>query len=85
MVVHIPEEAKFEKLDLERTLRLLVAGGAELSGSVNANFATFLNHKEATHVLVPVGYNRKSDRIPITPEMVYQSVNSGKLISEAVL
>ncbi|KAF6774441.1 hypothetical protein AHF37_06345 [Paragonimus kellicotti] len=58
MIVYVPEEAKFEKSDLEGTLRLLIAGGAELSGSVSAKFATFLNPKEATHVLVPAGYNK---------------------------
>ncbi|KAF5401456.1 hypothetical protein PHET_05262 [Paragonimus heterotremus] len=57
MIVYVPEEAKFEKSNLEKTLRLLIAGGAELSGSVSANFTTFLNSKEPTHLLIPAGYN----------------------------
>ncbi|TGZ62268.1 hypothetical protein CRM22_007536 [Opisthorchis felineus] len=81
MVFQVAENTDFDQMELNATLRLLVAGGAELKGAVGSSFASLLSNDEATHLLVPSnGNHTPSSLIQVTPDKVKKSLSAGRLL-----
>ncbi|CAH8560694.1 unnamed protein product [Dicrocoelium dendriticum] len=77
-VFQVSDELPAKDVDVQRTLRQMIAHGAELTGLANDDFAALTTTNPPTHILIPSGSKQRSSLISVTLDQVKQHLSTGQ-------